>query len=118
MSASSEPAGNAEAGPATPPTAEAMTATADVATAPQEAVAEVTLAADLHARPAGRLAQVVAGLPATVRLEYHGRPADPRAILSVLALGARAGTTITVRAEGPEAVRAVETVTRLLTEID
>lgn len=118
MSASSEPAGNAEAGPATPPTAEAMTATADVATAPQEAVAEVTLAADLHARPAGRLAQVVAGLSATVRLEYNGKTVDPKAILSVLALGARAGTTLTVRAHGPAAARAIEAVTRLLTEID
>ncbi|SDQ72678.1 HPr family phosphocarrier protein [Thermostaphylospora chromogena] len=118
MSASSEPAGNAGTGsPAmTPPAPEAVTDAGDAVTV--ETVAEVTLAADLHARPAGRLAQVVAGLPATVRLEYHGRPADPRAILSVLALGARAGTTITVRAEGPEAVRAVETVTRLLTEID
>ncbi|WP_433256478.1 HPr family phosphocarrier protein [Streptosporangium sp. CA-135522] len=96
-----------------------MSASSDPVTTDAE-VAEITvvLPAALHARPAGQLAQVAAGLRPAVRLEYAGRTVNPTGILSVMGLGATAGSTVTVRAEGPGAEHAAQVLARLLNEID
>jgi phosphotransferase system HPr (HPr) family protein len=82
--------------------------------------AEVTvlLPANLHARPAGRLAQAAARFESTVTLEHAGRTANPTGILAVMALGATAGTTVTIRAEGPDAEPAVRELAQVLSEAE
>jgi phosphotransferase system HPr (HPr) family protein len=75
---------------------------------------EVLLPAHLHARPAGRLVQVAAGFAATVDIAYGDRSASARSILAVLALGATAGTTVGVRASGPDADAAARAVAGVL----
>lgn len=77
--------------------------------------AAVTLAADLHARPAGALSVAAAGFDSSVRLTAGDRETDAKSVLGVMQLGAVAGTTVTVRAAGPDAAAAVTAVTEALT---
>jgi phosphotransferase system HPr (HPr) family protein len=82
-----------------------------------EAVVEVPveLPAHLHARPAGRLVQVAAAYASSVEIRYGDKTANARGVLAVLALGATAGTTVTVRATGPDAQAAADAAVAVLT---
>lgn len=82
------------------------------------AAVTVTLPANLHARPAGQLALLAARFEASVRLEHAGRSVSATGILSVMSLGARAGSTLTVHAEGPEAERAADELATFLSAIE
>jgi phosphotransferase system HPr (HPr) family protein len=78
-------------------------------TATTTAIHEVTvvLPADLHARPAGQLARAAAGFTSAIQLGHSGRTVNPTGVLAVMGLGATAGSTVTVRAEGPDTEQAV-----------
>jgi phosphotransferase system HPr (HPr) family protein len=76
---------------------------------------QVLLGADLHARPAGQVAQLAAKFEAAVSLTADGRSADTRSVLAVMGLGARAGETVTVWAEGPDAAQAAAAIAQVLT---
>jgi phosphotransferase system HPr (HPr) family protein len=76
----------------------------------------VVLPAHLHARPAGQVVQAAARFQAEVQIEYAGKVANARGVLAVMALGATAGTTVTLRATGPDAAEAVDAVVAVLTE--
>lgn len=78
---------------------------------------EVTLKADLHARPAGQLAVAAAGFQSSIRLSADGRDADAKSVLGVMQLGASAGTTITVHADGPDESAAVASLTAILAAV-
>ena len=78
----------------------------------------VTLPANLHARPAGRLAQAAAGFQSLIELEYGGRTVNPSGILTVLGLGATAGSTVTIRAQGPDAEPATRALALILAEAE
>ena len=77
---------------------------------------ELTNAGGLHARPAGQLSRAVRGLDAQVRIEHTGTGEDANAAstLGLVALGAAAGTTIRVRAGGPDAEQALAAVRELI----
>lgn len=77
----------------------------------------VTLAADLHARPAGQLSVAAAKFESSVRLLASGKEADAKSVLGVMQLGASAGTTLTVRAAGPDAREAAGTLAGLLAAV-
>lgn len=68
----------------------------------------------IHARPSHALVTAAAGFDARVELEWQGRCADARSILSVMTLGAPGGARITVRAQGPQAVAAVAALVAIL----
>jgi phosphotransferase system HPr (HPr) family protein len=78
------------------------------------AAVTITLPANLHARPAGRLAQAAARFDSTIRIEYDGRIINPTGVLAVMALGAPAGATITLAAYGPDAMAAVNSMANIL----
>jgi phosphotransferase system HPr (HPr) family protein len=78
----------------------------------------VTLPANLHARPAGKLARTAARFSSVIRLEYAGKSVDPTGVLSVMGLGATAGATLTVRAEGPDAEQAVRSLAEVLADAE
>jgi phosphocarrier protein HPr len=85
---------------------------------PAAAVAEqvVVLPKDLHARPAGQVAQAAGGLTGTtVELVADGRTADARSILAVMGLGAAAGSEVRVRAVGGDAGSALAAIVAILT---
>src|SRR2546423_13590626 len=64
----------------------------------------ITNKVGLHARPAALFVQTAARFKDTrVEVVKDGMVRDAKSILSVLTLGVGQGTTITVRAEGPQA---------------
>ncbi|BBB01543.1 hypothetical protein RVR_9016 [Actinacidiphila reveromycinica] len=74
----------------------------------------VLLPADLHARPAGRIAQTAARFTATALLQYGERAANAASVLAVMGLGATRGRTVTVRAQGPDAQEAAAALAEVL----
>jgi phosphocarrier protein HPr len=78
--------------------------------------ATVVLPADLHARPAGKVVRAAARFDAPVEIAYGDKVANARGVLAVMALGATAGTTVTVRSTGADAGAAVDAVAAVLAE--
>jgi phosphoenolpyruvate-protein phosphotransferase/dihydroxyacetone kinase phosphotransfer subunit len=68
----------------------------------------------LHARPAFLLVQTAARFQADILLLLKGKQASAKSITEVLALGARQGDTITLRAHGPQADEALATLSDLV----
>jgi phosphotransferase system HPr (HPr) family protein len=62
----------------------------------------------IHARPAALLAASVRSLAADVRIAAHGREANARSIVALMALGVEPGEEIEIRASGPDAQAAVQ----------
>ncbi len=56
----------------------------------------------LHARAAAKLVQAVQRFQSTVMLLHEGREVNAKSIMGVMMLAAGQGTTLTVRAEGPD----------------
>ncbi len=65
----------------------------------------------LHARPAAIFVRTAMKYKARISVVVNDREADAKSILSVLALGARAGTTLRLVAEGEDARDAVDALT-------
>jgi phosphotransferase system HPr (HPr) family protein len=63
---------------------------------------------DLHARPAAQFVRTAMGHDASVVVMSGERQADAKSLLAVLALGARRGTQLRLRAEGPQATLALD----------
>jgi phosphocarrier protein HPr len=76
----------------------------------------VTLAGDLHARPAGSLAVTAARFQSAIELLTGSSKADAKSVLSVMGIGATSGQQVTVRASGPDAAEAVAAITQILLE--
>lgn len=77
---------------------------------------ELTNASGLHARPAGKLSRAVRSLDADIQIERAdtGDSASAKSTLGLVSLGASAGTTIVVRAGGPDAEDALEAIRDLV----
>ena len=58
---------------------------------------------DLHARPAADFVRAAMGFTATITVGAGDREADAKSLLSVLALGAKAGTELRLTATGDDA---------------
>lgn len=78
--------------------------------------AVVTLAGDLHARPAAALAIAAAGFESTIAFLVGDRRADAKSVLSVMGIGATSGQQVCIKAEGQDAAQAVEALSDLLAE--
>jgi phosphocarrier protein HPr len=74
----------------------------------------VVLPAALHARPAGAVVRTAATFTATVEVLHDGRSANARSALRLMSLGAAAGTTVIVHAEGDDAPAAAAAVAEVL----
>ncbi|HSJ43627.1 MAG TPA: dihydroxyacetone kinase phosphoryl donor subunit DhaM [Euzebyales bacterium] len=90
----------------------------DTAELGQSVELELTNVGGLHARPAGQISRAVRGLDAQVRVERAdtGEDANAASTLSLVALGAGAGTTIIVRAGGPDGQQALARVRELIAD--
>jgi phosphoenolpyruvate-protein phosphotransferase len=81
--------------------------TPDPAPSDYQRTVVITLRQGLHARPAALLARRAKGCGAHISLAAHGRTADARSVVAIMALGVRHGDELIVRAEGNEAAQAV-----------
>ncbi|WP_420394313.1 HPr family phosphocarrier protein [Acuticoccus sp.] len=69
----------------------------------------------LHARAAARFVRELQPLDVEVVVLKDGQAVDGRSIMGLLMLGAPCGSTIRVRARGPDAKAAVASLTALVT---
>ena len=107
-------------GMAAPPIAAAGTAlrigtAADAAAVVAQTVI-VTLRQGLHARPAALLAQRAKSFGAQLSLGAHGRSANARSVVAIMALGVRQGDELSIEARGTEAEQAVASLVAALQE--
>ncbi|RSM62903.1 PTS sugar transporter subunit IIA [Amycolatopsis sp. WAC 01376] len=81
-----------------------------------ESSVELTLRNEvgLHARPAAVLVRSIAGLDAEVTVRLGDETADANSVLALMALGARQGDRIEVRAKGAQAEEALTKVKDLV----
>jgi phosphoenolpyruvate-protein phosphotransferase len=100
-----------EIGPATAP---AVTATAPAAAPALTRRVSVKLAHGIHARPAALLAASVRNVAAEVRMSAHGRHANARSTVALMALGVQHGDEIELGASGPDAGAALEAMAAVL----
>ena len=54
----------------------------------------------IHARPAGMLVKQASGCACAVKLEKDGKEVDAKRIMSVMTLGVKHGSEITVKCDG------------------
>jgi multiphosphoryl transfer protein len=80
---------------------------ADGADGEQQHVLVVRLRQGLHARPAALLARSAKSLTAEISLAAHGRTADARSVVAIMALGVRQGDEVLLRARGVQAAQAI-----------
>jgi phosphocarrier protein HPr len=62
---------------------------------------------DLHARPAADFVRAATRFSSAVSVAVDEREVDAKSLLSILALGARRGTSLRLRAEGEDAAAAI-----------
>src|SRR5579863_2834687 len=67
----------------------------------------VLLRQGLHARPAAILAQRAKAFGAAATLRAHGRSANARSVVAIMALGVRQGDELTIEANGTDAAQSV-----------
>jgi phosphotransferase system HPr (HPr) family protein len=63
---------------------------------------------DLHARPAADFVRTAMRFTADVHVAVGEREVNAKSLLSILALGAKAGTTLRLRAQGADAAAALD----------
>lgn len=74
----------------------------------------ITNKVGLHARPATRFVQEAARFQAQIQVQYGEKNANAKSILAVLKLGASQGATLLIRADGADAVEAVQALVSLI----
>jgi phosphocarrier protein HPr len=72
---------------------------------------------DLHARPAATFVKTAMAFQAKVWVCTPEREADAKSLLSVLALGARRGTRLRLRAEGDDAAGAIDALATTVADL-
>lgn len=70
----------------------------------------------LHARPAAKLVETAKRYTADIYYERDGREVNGRSLLGILTLACPKGSWITIRAAGPDAKEALESLGRLIGE--
>lgn len=78
-----------------------------------EAVVCVNNELGLHARPAGKVAQLAQSFQADIALWVADQRADAKSILDILSLAAPQGTEICIKASGTDACEALEQISQL-----
>jgi phosphotransferase system HPr (HPr) family protein len=73
---------------------------------------------DPHARPAGQFVRTALGFTARTEVAVGERVADAKSLLAVLALGARGGTELRLRADGDDAAVALEALRGCVVALD
>jgi phosphocarrier protein len=70
----------------------------------------------LHARPAARIVRLANSFESEIELCKDGVEVNGKSIMGVMMLAAECGSSITIRANGPDAEQAVEALTALVAE--
>ena len=83
---------------------------------PNEFIYMIKDPSGLHARPAGRLAEIVRGYDCEVTVNANERSASAKSPIDLMNLGAGQGSVLSIRAEGNQAQAALQAVKAFLKE--
>lgn len=67
----------------------------------------------LHARPAGMLAKLSSQFQSKVELSTNGIAKNAKSIMSLMSMGLKGGEIITLKAEGLDAIEAIDAIKKL-----
>lgn len=81
-----------------------------------ERQARVTNPLGLHARPAAQLVKLAATFESEIELVKDDLPVNGKSIMGVMMLAAECGSTLTIRAQGPDADRAAQALADLVSQ--
>jgi phosphocarrier protein len=70
----------------------------------------------LHARPAAQIVRLASSFQSEVQLAKDGFSVNGKSIMGVMMLAAECGSTLTVRAEGPDEAQAVSAIAELVAQ--
>ena len=68
----------------------------------------------LHARPAARIVRLASTFNAEIEISKDGVGVNGKSIMGVMMLAAECGSSITIRAQGPDAQQAAEALVELV----
>ena len=68
----------------------------------------------IHARPAARIVRLANSFAAEIELAKDGLGVNGKSIMGVMMLAAECGSSITIRADGPDAEQAVTALAELV----
>lgn len=68
----------------------------------------------MHARASAKFVKLAAGFDAEVTVSRDGQTVDARSIMGLMMLAAGPGSTIELKAEGPDALAAVDALAALV----
>ncbi len=68
----------------------------------------------LHARPAARIVRLASQFDSEIEIAKDGLGVNGKSIMGVMMLAAELGSSITIRADGPDAEQAVEALAQLV----
>ena len=80
----------------------------------EERTARIVNPLGMHARPAAEFVKLAGGFDAQVRVEKGGVEVNGKSIMGVLMLAAERGSELHIRADGPDAVKAVAALVELV----
>jgi phosphocarrier protein HPr len=72
----------------------------------------------LHARPATQIVNLVNQFESEIMLTFRGITVDMKSIMGVLSLGVTKGSTILVRAEGPDELDAINAISNKIKDFN
>lgn len=70
----------------------------------------------LHARPCTLVVNAATPFSSNIEIIHNDRAVNLKSIISVMALGIKADTVVTIRTEGDDAEQAMEKITDILTQ--
>ncbi|MBA3555289.1 MAG: HPr family phosphocarrier protein [Gemmatimonadales bacterium] len=70
----------------------------------------------LHARPAARIVRLSSTFDSEIEISKDGFGVNGKSIMGVMMLAAECGSSITIKADGPDAERAVEALAQLVAD--
>jgi phosphocarrier protein HPr len=79
-----------------------------------ERVVEIVNEAGIHARPAAEIVKLAAKFRSEIFVEKDGMEVNAKSIMGVMMLAAECGSTIMIRAEGDDAVGALDALAGLI----
>ena len=91
--------------------------TADTAASPAtmaDRELEIINKLGLHARAAAKLVQTASRFDCAIELARNDRTVNAKSIMGVMMLAAAKGTTVTLRAKGPDATAAADAICELV----
>jgi len=68
----------------------------------------------LHARPAGQLVKQANQFQSQISVEFNGRSVNAKSVIHLMSLGLTSQAQFKVKAEGPDAEQAIQSITNLV----